>query len=354
MATTSFKCPSCGAAIAYVPGTDHTKCPYCQSTHTLEELIAKQKEEEAKVPLQPQMSKAKPEIDQSALREYNCNSCGAQVVTDDTTSSTICYYCHNPVIINDRISGEFLPDKILPFQIDRETAVNRFLSWAGSKRYIPKDFTSASSLEKITGLYLPYWVAHAKADMDIEGRGENSRTWRSGNTEHTETSIYHFERQGTIEVDNISELAYSKFDKDLLRSIEPYHNDQKKDFALPYLTGFFAERYDIGRQDVEGKLDRRAQEYALKLARDSYSKYQKVRTEREIVDTEIVGWEYTLLPTWVLTYHYNGKTYVYAMNGQTGEAFGELPLNQTKLALTSGMIFAAVAALVFLGGWFIW
>ena len=49
MATTSFKCPSCGAAIAYVPGTDHTKCPYCQSTHTLEELIAKQKEEEAKV-----------------------------------------------------------------------------------------------------------------------------------------------------------------------------------------------------------------------------------------------------------------------------------------------------------------
>jgi DNA-directed RNA polymerase subunit RPC12/RpoP len=353
MSTTSFKCPNCGAAITYVPGTEHTKCPYCLSAHTLDALIAKQKEEATKAQ-QSEIQERKPEIDQSALREYICNSCGAQVVTDETTSSTICYYCHNPVIINDRISGEFLPDKIVPFQIDRDAAVERFLKWARSKRYVPKDFTSPSNLEKITGIYLPYWVANAQAEMDIVGRGENSRSWRTGDTEYTETKIYQFERQGTIEVNNISELAYSKFDKDLLRSIEPYKAKQKRDFALPYLTGFFAERYDIGRQDVEGRLDERARRYALSLARDSYSKYSNVRTEREQVDTQIVSWEYTLLPVWVLTYHYGSKTYVYAMNGQTGEAFGELPLNNRKLALTSGVLFTAVAILVTLGGWLIW
>lgn len=352
MATTSFKCPSCGAAIGYVPGTDHTKCPYCGGQHTLDELQDKQKEEGA--PAEGKAAKEKPQIDQSALREYNCNSCGAQVVTDETTSSTICYYCHNPVIINARISGEFLPDKILPFQIGRDKAVEHFKSWAGSMRYIPKDFISASSLEKITGIYLPYWVANAKAEIDLQGVGEQTRSWRTGNNEHTETKVYQIDRQGTVEVGNISELAYSKFDKDLLLSIEPYDNSQKTEFALPYLSGFFAERYDIGRKDVEGKLDARAQEYVMRLARDSYSQYSRVRMHQESVDAEIVDWEYTLLPAWVLTYHYGGKTYVYAMNGQTGEAFGELPLNKPKLAITSGMIFTAVTVLAILGGLFIW
>ena len=48
MSTTSFKCPNCGAAITYVPGTEHTKCPYCLSAHTLDALIAKQKKKQQK------------------------------------------------------------------------------------------------------------------------------------------------------------------------------------------------------------------------------------------------------------------------------------------------------------------
>ena len=43
---------------------------------------------------------------------YTCPSCGAEIVTDSTTAATFCYYCHNPVVLSGRVSGEFLPDLV--------------------------------------------------------------------------------------------------------------------------------------------------------------------------------------------------------------------------------------------------
>jgi hypothetical protein len=66
------------------------------------------------------------------------------------------------------------------------------------------------------------------------------------------------------------------------------------------------------------------------------------------------GWQYTLFPTWILTYQYEGKTYIYAMNGQTGTAHGELPVNKKKLSLVAMLIAAGILALTILGGWLLW
>lgn len=57
---------------------------------------------------------------------FLCPSCGAEIVTDATTASTWCYYCHNPVVLTERLSGKFLPEKILPFQIERKAAEDNF------------------------------------------------------------------------------------------------------------------------------------------------------------------------------------------------------------------------------------
>ena len=53
---------------------------------------------------------------------YICPSCGAEVVTDATTAATFCYYCHNPVVLSGKLSGEFLPDYVIPFAMDKKTS----------------------------------------------------------------------------------------------------------------------------------------------------------------------------------------------------------------------------------------
>ena len=65
---------------------------------------------------------------------YTCPSCGAQIVTDQTTAATFCYYCHNPVLLSEQLSGAFHPDQIIPFEIDRKQAEEHFLDFVQKKR----------------------------------------------------------------------------------------------------------------------------------------------------------------------------------------------------------------------------
>ena len=186
MSTTSFKCLNCGAGIHYNPDYGKFKCEYCMSEFTESELN--------KLPLQEGDDLS--DEDKDHLVSYHCNSCGADVVTEDTTSATFCYYCHNPVILTERLEGEFKPEKIIPFSISKDKAKDLFMQWAGRKKYVPKDFTSDSQLEKITGIYLPHWRVEANARIDFVGEGRNTRVWRTGNTEYTETQKYEIVRKG--------------------------------------------------------------------------------------------------------------------------------------------------------------
>lgn len=342
MTTSSYNCPNCGAPLHFSPEIQKSKCDYCLSEFTDKELS------EINQAIEEKAAKG------GLLKEYVCDSCGAQVVTEDTTAATYCYYCHNPVLVTSRLTGQFKPDRIIPFVYDKEKAVGSFLSWAKSKKYVPKEFYSASQLEKITGIYIPYWMAGFQTDLDYAGKGANLRVWTSGNTEYTEVKEFSFVRQGTIDVENVQEVAIRKINKEVLESISPFDEAQAVDFSLSYLSGFFAEKYDIAKEEVEPLLKERVRNYVSILIRESFGNYQNISLEKEKLDLTVKKWNYTLLPVWLLTYHYRGNTYIYAVNGQNGKAYGELPVDKKKLGATSGLIAAAVFAAAAIGGLLIW
>ncbi|MBQ5709020.1 MAG: hypothetical protein IIV62_03560, partial [Anaerotignum sp.] len=66
---------------------------------------------------------------------------------------------------------------------------------------------------------------------------------------------------------------------------------------------------------------------------------------------------YMLLPVWMLISKYQGKDYLFAMNGQTGKIVGELPISNGQTAKWFGIVFAivfiiAMAISCFVGGVF--
>ena len=52
------------------------------------------------------------------------------------------------------------------------------------------------------------------------------------------------------------------------------------------------------------------------------------------------------MPFWFLNYKYAGKTYTFAMNGQTGKVAGTPPVSRFKLVLIFLGLLPACAALV--------
>lgn len=388
MAVISYKCPNCDGELVFHPATQKYKCEYCASAFSQEELEkmkpATEEEEKISAPSgegyaqqgsqgnaqqenrkdvrqggrertqQSQGTDGRQAVEEEEGVIYNCPSCGAEIVTDKTTAATFCYYCHNPVVLSGRVSGEFLPNKIIPFSIDKKQATEKFLAYVHRKKFVPKAFFNKQQIEKISGVYFPYWMA----DMDMEGflqaEGKNFRVWRSGDTEYTETKVYHVERGGSIHLEDITKNALKKNSLKLAEGVLPYDVGKVQKFHMGYLSGFLAEKRDLERRDLQAEVSADAKKFGERLLRDTAGGYSQLSVRSCQMQTERENWDYIMLPVWTVTYKgRDGKMYYYSMNGQNGKVYGELPVDGAKVWTLGLIIFAVVFLLGLLGGWMI-
>lgn len=409
MAAIIFKCPNCGGELMFDPATQSYRCEYCNSGFSQEELErmqpirgeeafehsqaeadgaqteyngefcgekqpggAYQEEEEQNSeeqnPGEQNVEEQNPEkqnaeeqntgqqntAERGSAVVYTCPSCGAQIVTDETTAAAFCYYCHNPVVLSGQLSGEYLPDRIIPFSIDKEAARQQFLEYIGHKKFVPRAFFDQGQLEKLSGIYYPYWMYGCSIQGSIGGEATRVRVWRAGDEEYTETSIYHVERDGQVKLENMTKKALKDSDRALVEGVLPFRMRETKKFSLGYLSGFFAQRRDVEKQSLEEELWQDARQYSKNILRDTIEGYSTVNLRENQMEIREEKWQYLLLPVWVLTYAgKNGQRYYYAMNGQTGNICGKLPVDYRKLGIFSGMIGMVMFLLCLMGGYLI-
>lgn len=350
MAVVSYKCPNCGGELIFNPNTQKHKCEYCFSDFSQEELEQLKPEESKEETIENYEEEAETEGKEAVY--YSCPSCGAEIVTDETTAATFCYYCHNPVVLSGRVSGEFLPDKIIPFSIDKKKATEKFLEYVHSKKFVPRAFFNKQQIEKISGVYFPYWMV----DMDLEGsmqaEGRNTRVWRSGDTEYTETKVYRVEREGDIHLEDITKNALKKSNSRLAEGVLPYDVSKVQKFHMGFLSGFMAEKRDIEREELSAAVKQEADEYAEQILRGTAKGYSSVSVKNCHMNQKQENWDYIMLPVWTVTYKgRNGKMYYYSMNGQDGKVYGELPIDYKKVWILGGIMSTAVLVLGLIGGY---
>lgn len=339
--TTHF-CLNCAGPLLFNPENQNFNCEYCLSIFTLKDIEEMaEKSDPARTTTE---QKQKTELDL-----FSCGSCGAEIVTEPTTAATYCYFCHNPVVLSERVSGKFLPSKILPFKIDSKKATDDFFAWTKKKRFIPKEFFSKENVEKMTGVYFPYWVVDAEVQGEFQAEGVSVATWREGNTEYTKKSYYQVYRQGQANLEDLVKNALSKNEhQKMVASVQPFSIEEAVDFHSQYLTGFQAEKRDIEIQDLQADIEKELEWYTVQLIK-STAHYDYFNENSHSVNIEKQNNQYMLLPVWVITYHDkgSGKDYFYAMNGQTGKTEGVLPIDNRRLTFFALKVFV-ILLLVFL------
>jgi len=361
MSPVTFKCPNCGGPLQFDPGEQMFTCEYCLSKFSEQTLVDLAKKEEAKADAEKGEAKAKEaEAKKNEAGEdgfhtavYSCPSCGAEIVTDETTAATYCYFCHNPVVLSTRLTDEFKPDFILPFKLTEEDAKKKFMAWTKGKRFVPRDFFEQQNIDNLSGVYYPYWATDFKTSATFNGQGERVRVYTLGDEDITETDHFAVVRSGNIEFNNIMRSALKKEDRKLGDGIHPFRLEEMKPFSMAYLSGFLAEKRDITKDEVRPGILSEMDNYLepLLTSNETYSSLRGTVTKH--VDGE--SFRYVLLPTWVLTYRdHAGKLWHYAMNGQTGLLCGKLPIDKGRLMGLCGIIAAAAAIIGVIGGLFIW
>lgn len=357
MAVISFKCPNCDGELVFDPQSGAYKCEYCNSDFTQEQLDAMKpaSESEHAAGSMDGSGGMDPAAAVDNTAEYHCPSCGAQIVTDATTAATHCYYCQNPVVLSGRLTGKYLPDKVVPFSIDRKKAEEMFLGYVGRKKFVPKAFFNKKQMDKLSGVYFPFWMYEAEYTGRMKADATKVRVWTSGDERYTETKYYQVTRAGQIQLQNLEMNALNKANKELVEGVLPYQINEAKKFSMGYLSGFQAEKRDIESAQLSAAARQETEQYARNLIRESISGYDHVHVSDSAMKLKRESWSYVLLPIWTITYHgSNGKVYYYSLNGQTGKVCGELPVAYGKLAGVSGIIAAVVLAIGLLGGLLIW
>ena len=202
----------------------------------------------------------------------------------------------------------------------------------------------------------PFWLYDCKVNGRMSAEGVRIRVWRSGDREYTETKRYDVSRSGKMEIKHVAKNALKKADKDLVEGILPFDLEHAKTFSTGFLTGFGAEKRDMGQSDFKEMLQNEICEYAqADMKAQASAGYNRVRVLDQSMEIEDEHWSYVLLPVWLMTYQdkKRDRVYFFALNGQSGKVCGELPVDYKKIAVMFFSIFLPLLILFLIGGYLI-
>ena len=346
MAGITYKCPNCGGYLSFEPDSQKWSCPFCASQFTQKELLdninANEKSDNATTT--PHTSDSKKENTTANSQViYHCQSCGSQIMTDETTVATHCYYCHSPVVLEGKLDADGLPNGVLPFSLSKETAINAFLKWIENKKFVPKGFFKKSEIDSMVGVYYPHYITDVIAEGNITGEGQIITTMDRGKYTETHTQHYHVLREADMRFHNVMRPALDSMNRKLNDGTHPYPLEKIEPFSSTYLSGFVAERKNVDMEKALTDIEDELEEYVEPLlSRDTHYTTHQFEPFLQIKDKKT---SYMLLPTWVLTYRNKANPqdpYYFSMNGSTGKTCGKLPIDYTKLWLTAGGIGAGI------------
>ena len=286
----------------------------------------------------------------AGMRVVHCQSCGAAASIAAQARVVDCAFCASTSVREESGEGRwFRPAALLPFQVRPEEARAKLKGWAGKLRFRPGRVQRLDSPEELTAVYLPFWTFDSWANAEFEG-------WRSG-TMNADGETH----SGRVAVDGRRRAQYVDLlvcasqgvPLNCVRGIEPFSTLNE---LIPYdprlLASGSAELSSVGVAEAW----RRAEEHLCKVEYDKACGDVRLN-QQETVHLDIRyrfedrRGKPVLLPVYVASYRYAGKTYRVLINGETGRVAGQAPYSWWKLGALAmvGLPLFALLNLLFFG-----
>ncbi|WP_299294654.1 ATP-binding protein [uncultured Mobiluncus sp.] len=393
MSDVQLKCPSCGAPINFDVPSGKMKCSFCGASFTVEEVNQFNGISQANAELdaahaqqagtsgaggsgaaggagaattpETQISTTPAEgqpgwveppptyLDEATgqkMAQFQCNSCGGEIIGSPDMVSARCPWCNNNFVATGQLTSTRVPDRMIPFAMTKEQALEAFKANMKGLKLIPREFKQVS-VDDIQGVYVPYWLY----DATVAGEGnfscENLRTWTDSEYEYTQHQEYQVYRSANVAFLDVPVAGTTKVTDKLTESIEPFDYNKSVAFSPAYLTGFMTNKYDVEAQDANPRALERMKDSTEEVLRNSISGYDTVSTINTSIQPAFGELEYVFLPMWLMNVDFQGKNYNYAMNGQTGKFVGTFPVSERKY--WGGLIGIAIPIAIIFGAIFI-
>ena len=347
MRTDTYPCPCCGAPLAFSGESGKLECASCGNSYELDAIQAMTSSESVDRLEFENQAEAFDASEAAQMQAYICKGCGAELLTEDTTTATECPYCGSPTILPERIEGGVKPEKVIPFKVTKEEAQKQFEEYFKGKRLLPNVFLqSRNRIAEMRKLYVPYWLFDCDAQANIVYDAEKRNTERRGDWEITRTRYYLVRRSGRMGFDSIPVDGSEKLDDRITESLEPYDLSAAVPFQPAVLAGALADQADVEAKDCEKRAVERVESSVSQAMRDTVTGYSSVSERSRSIYSENGRATPVLMPVWLITTQKEGKTYTFAINGQSGKLTCDVPADTKKSLLWGGGVFAGVLAII--------
>ena len=385
-----YPCDNCGASLEFSPGQQSLACPYCGHEQKIGPGPARAPARQAQngpwgdsaILLDPATGRALQwdaghkspslheiplaeglRLDQNSdltetVRTLSCPNCGAKVELTSDRHATACPFCATPVVTDSGTTRFLKPQGVLPFVITEAQAKSALEDWLRGLWFAPSGLTAyARRGKQMSGVYSPFWTFDADTTSRYSGaRGDwyYETVWVTRQVNGRQQQVAEQVRrtrwtnvsgQVSRDFDDVLVLAAGSLPRRITDALTPWDLSHLAAYQPEYLAGFLAEGYtiplgaghDIARQEMAGII-------AMDVRRDIGGNEQQIGSIQTRYADET--FKHILLPVWTAAYRYNGKSYRFVVNGQSGRVQGERPWSVWKIAFAILAALALIAALV--------
>lgn len=318
-----YECPNCGSNLKFDIASQQMVCSYCGTTAD---------------PYSVEKDPGDEENGRYEATVFTCSQCGAALLSEDTTVATFCSFCGSTAVLESRIGKGRRPAYIIPFAKTREDCRASYAKMMRRAIFAPKELKNPEYIEKFRGIYMPYWIYSFEKEGNITFHGSTSRQ----RGDYLITKHYDIASQVEASYEGISYDAAAAFSDDLSGAIAPFDMDACKSFTPSFLSGFYADAGDVDGQVYEREACELVTEECFnRIAGDRVcSRYQVKDGSNEYVLRNALRPKCTatvsaMLPVWFLSYRKGDRVAYAAVNGQTGMAAADLPVDRKKYLIGS-------------------
>jgi len=334
-------CTACGCPVE----TDDRFCPACGTTD--QAIPASAARETANAARHPHY--------------FRCQQCGSEVSVDPEQRSYVCAFCDSSYVVefSPDATGRQTPEFVIGFAVAKEEAQRKFREWlAASGWFHPGDLQRSAVVDRLRGVYLPFWTFAMLAQSSWQARiGEYwyrtetyTRTDANGKvTTHTrqirETEWWnlagrHHRYYSGYLVSGSRGLSQAEANQ-----IGPFNLPALRRYAPYFLAGWACEEYSVASdaafEHCKQEFFQREQAHVGAFLPGDTHADLRVSTEFGQVTSDLC-----LLPVHVLTYRYGGKLFRFLVNGQTGRVTGERPISWLRVLLAIGLVAGTILLVV--------
>lgn len=351
----TFPCSSCGANLEFKPGTKELVCPHCGGvTPIVEDGAVEEIDFHATL---ASLANAQ-EVEEKVV--VPCESCGARVTMEPNVTGQSCPFCGNNIVATGESKRLIKPRAVLPFGLSAPEAREKFGAWLHRLWFAPTELRRLASVESarlaggstsrgagatgLTGVYVPHWTFDARVDTEYTGeRGDNYVVMVPMTTMVNGKPMTRMIAQTRVRWSFASGRVHDEFDDVLACGATSLSPERLADLGswdlaglVPYddryLSGFRTESYTIGLEDAFDRARvRMIESIRGTIRRDIGGDQQRIASMKP--EFLSITFKHVLLPVWVSTYRYHGRTYTFLVNARTGRVTGDRPWSASKIAL---------------------